>query len=289
MKKTLATILCLSVVLLCGGANYYRQMLMLPRAAVASSQYQTDPYAANLIARWDFDNDTAWTNDVTANAQHLAIAGTASAISNVVVGTNQYGRIEKAAFFNANPVLRHIITPAEQAIWSNSESVVSYWLYRSRTNVQDFVYAFGSTNAIDDGFYHIFNANTHALYEFVRSNAVSLANDGYPSSLNVTLGEWVHIVEMRSRTKGSRMWRNGVIHGTASTASEVRLYSWGDEIKRENIAGRNPAIAFGAGASRYQYMQGYIDNARAYNVSTATNNVSWLYANTHPTNCLELR
>jgi hypothetical protein len=271
----------------CVAANYYRQMLMLPRAGAASSQYQTDPYAANLIARWDFDA-TAWTNDVTANGYNLGIDGSGTTVSNLVVGTNIYGRVEKAASFYDGQRLRRIIPQAEFPAWSNSETVVSFWIYRARTNASEYVYGFGATNAFDDGVLLSWSANSYVLNSLVRSNATSLSGDGYnPGSY--TNGMWYHLVEYRSSpSTGNKYWVNGVIRA-GNNSTPYRTYQYANIINRVLASGRNAGISFGDRPGSQDAFSGYVDNARIYNSGAATNNVAWLYLNTHPTNNLEAR
>jgi hypothetical protein len=278
----------------CMAANYYRQLLMLPRAAVASSQYQTDPYAANLIARWDFDS-VNWTNDLTANGFHLTLFNPFGAvISNSVVGTNQFGRVEKSLHIvSGTPSPRRIITPGELSIWSNDTTVVSYWIYRTKTNALEYTFGFGSTNDTADVEFHQTPANSYNLAITVRSNSTTISSDGYPSSASPTntilRNAWTHIVEVRSKTTGNLIWNNGRVIPPASSADAYRTYTFRNICNRSVASGRNPAVSFGSSPSRAQSFNGYIDNARVYNTSDATNNVMWLYLNTHPTNNLEAR
>jgi hypothetical protein len=278
----------------CMAAGYYNQMLMLPRVAVASSQYQTDPYAQNLIARWDFDA-TAWTNDVTTNGFHLTLFNPYSAvISNTVVGTNQFGRAEKSLHVvSGTPAPRYVIPSDKLLAWSNTETVVSYWIYRTKTNAIEYTYGFGSTNDTADVEYHQVSANAYYMSVTVRSNSTTITSDGYPSSSNPTNAvfkdAWTHIVEVRSKTKGSLIWNNGRVITPADASQAYRTYTFADICKRSVASGRNPAIAFSSSPNRAQSFNGYIDNARVYNTSDATNNVAWLYQYTHPTNNMEAR
>ena len=288
MKKILATTICLMIVAICSGANYYRELLLLPMvAAGGGNTYYTDPYAANLVGRWDFDA-TAWTNDATANAYNLRIDGSGVTVSNVIVGTNVYGRAEKAAYFSAGQRLRRIIPQAEFTAWSNTDTVVSYWINRGRTNAGEYCFGLGGTNAVDDGVLHDFTANDFTFQELIRSNATSLTSDGYPGR-PVTNALWYHVVEYRSsKTTGSKVWFNGVMVANDGS-SAFRTYTYDQVIARLLRAGQNGGLSFGDRPGSQSAYRGFIDNTRIYNSAAATNNIAWLYQYTHPTNNLETR
>ena len=295
MKKILTILALATVAVCCGGANYYRELLMLPRVVAGGGDtYYTDPYAANLIARYDFDA-TAWTNDVTANGFHLMLFNPFGAtITNSIVGTNQLGRVEKALnIVSGNPAPRYVTTSATVGAWSNEETVASYWIYRERTNTLEYMYAFGSTNDIADIMFHAVPANQYYMSVTVRSNANTLSSDGYPTSTNPTNAilpnAWTHVCELRSKTAGSLIWINGLRLDPASASSEYRKYTFADVVRRSITAGKNPAFSLGNDPAREQAVNGKLDNARIYNSATATNNIAWLYQYTHPTNNLETR
>jgi hypothetical protein len=260
-------------------------------AGAVANPYQTDPYAANLISRWDFD-DTSWTNDVTANGFNLLISKTGGACSNVVLATNSQGRVERGVqFFPSGQCLRRIFAANELAAWSNQETVSSVWIMRTNQAAGAYPYGFGGTNAFADIIAPNYeSANLAIMSWLVRSNATTLETL-YPNpKIELTTNVWWHIVEYRaSSTTGNTVWINGVLQTAGNPARPGGKYTYAQTINRIVAAGENTAISFGDRPGSAQRLIGWLDNARFYNSASATNNVAWLYQYTHPTNCLETR
>jgi hypothetical protein len=153
------------------------------------------------------------------------------------------------------------------------------------------VFAFGSTNtssAFVDGAAHYVPANIYPLGLLVRSNSTTLAATYPGTNAPVYPGSWTHIIEFRSSVAGSVFWRDGAKVSTGGT-DVGHKYSFAATVRRITTAGENASITLGDKPSTKQSFLGYIDNVRIYNSATATNNIAWLYQNTHPTNNLEAR
>lgn len=283
----LAVGLCAVPALARNGQYLFREMCRTSVEVGAAPSYQNDPFSASLLARYDFDS-AAWTNDVTTNGFHLSMMGFTPVVSNLVCGTNSLGRQEKCAVFSGGMALRRVLIGGEQMSWSNSDIVVSLWIYRDATNQIHRFGLFGSTNDITTAIMPNFAANSHQVSWLVRSNGTTLASDGY-GQVMLTNGLWHHIVEYRSSlSAGNKVWiNNKVVSGDG--ASLFRTFSYADVVRMETAAGRNPAVALGDQPSRTQQLKGKMDNVKFYIGASATQNVQWLYQNTHPTNCLEAR
>jgi len=262
--------------------------------AAAASQYQTDPYAANLVARWDFVEGAGWLNDASANAQHFTIV--ANQATNKIVGTNQYGRVESAAYFDGtDDTVSRVLTTSDNSLWSNLNYTISAWAFRERISASEHVFSISQTNftALGDGdlLRYSFESGEASNVSTGLMNRVyvyksSKANSNTGGSLFGT-NQWVHVAfTFQASGNVATFWFNGASNVSFSGVTGYSLTNFFARAAESNFF-----LSVSAGNTYFNRgdLKGYLDQERIYNARLPADGIAWLYANTHPTNCLEAR
>jgi hypothetical protein len=291
MKKTLATILCLSFALLCGGAGYYRELLMLPRATTGGEApaYQTDPYAANWLAIYRFfPDDGPWLNDTGPNGMHFTTV--ANQATNKISGTNQFGRVSYVATFDGNnDRISRIPSVSDNILLSNDTYSISFWSKRVGYVNSEAVVSMIQTNLLTDGNHLVFSirAGGSSLYrtQFVGQvyfNGASLASR--PSAISTWIaGEWRHF---------GMTYVGGVVTYFINGSSNVAYtgetgYSLTNYFAKLALSNWVNSVSLGADINNRNDYAGDLARFAWYATNLPPSAFEWQYLYTHPTNDVE--
>jgi hypothetical protein len=251
--------------------------------AGAVAQYQTDPQAAVLIARWD-NEAGAITNDTSGMGFHLTKESFNN--TNVVAGTNQFGREERCWYLPRVSGDDYMSAGmSSSSAFSNAIVMLSFW--RRAVDNQSYMWMFSYPyNGLGTSISYPCNGITGGKEAWalrVRTNATDITYAAFLGTV-IPTNEWVHFSFLHD-TAGVHCYTNGYL--------AVENTSAGGKIGFAEICRQSPTgvrLGFGKGLSSSQ--RDYWDNMRVYTnltTSQAATESLWLFQNTNPTNCLEAR
>jgi hypothetical protein len=205
MKKILAIIMFLMIALLCGGANYYRELLMLPRVVTGGDLHWFDPYSTNAIGTTlliDWPTNTiaargsigsAWDAGATNGVATAHVVSNSPSVANgpaqVVIGTNSLGEVNYGWQFDGTNDFIHISDRDDLSFgnFTNTTASTIYGWFREEkppSNVTEMYYF--NKNAYLNREYYMYRSTSGDLsvYYFSTNAVVGLRwyNTSIPAS-----------------------------------------------------------------------------------------------------------